>query len=386
MTRSPSIAPPPAPPTRRPRPAASALPGLALALGLGLGLAPGGAAAQGEAPGETLRVLNWAGYIDPTILDDFTAETGIAVAYDTYVDSEATEALLVAGGSGYDLVVVGSEYLGRLAEQGAIRPLDLEALPGRARLRADLMARLDVLDPGGRYAVPYLWGTTGVGYDAVAVGARMPDAPVGSWRMIFDPEVVSRFADCGVGVLDAPEEVTSIALAYLGHDPNSSDPADLAAAEAAIGAIAPYVRRFDTEVREGLGDGSLCLALLWSGGAAEARDGQAEGVEIAYSTPEAGAPLWFDTFVVPADAPRAEAAHALIEFVLRPEIVARSTNEVWYPNPNAEAAPHVAPEILADPVIYPSEAAMAGLFAVASRPAAEKAALARAWRRLRLGL
>lgn len=363
--------------------------GAALAAALATLWAVAPAPAQDAAPEGSLRMLNWAHYIDPTILDDFTAETGIEVVYDVYNDSEAVEATLAAGGSGYDLAVVSTEYLGRLAQLGAIEPLKLGQLPGRSRLRADLSAELAALDPGGAdepYAVPYLWGTTGIGYDAAAVAARMPDAPVDSWAMLFDPEVAARFADCGIGMIDAPEQVVSSALAYLGHDPASADPAELEAAFDRVRALIPHVRSFDTSPQEALASGDLCVALVWSGDVLEARENQREGIEVAYSIPREGAVLWFDVLVVPSDAAQAEAAHALVEFLLRPEVIARVTNAVSCPNPNAEAPPFVAPELLADPAIYPPEAVMARLFAVTSRPAAEKAALTRAWRHAKLGL
>lgn len=335
---------------------------------------------------DALRVLNWSGYIDPAILDGFTEETGIAVDYEVYNDGEATEAMLVAGGSGYDLVVVSSEYLGRLVALEAVAPFDLGALPGRSRLSAELMAQLDRLDPGGRFAVPYLWGTTAVGYDRAAVAERMPDAPVDSWAMVFDPEVVARFADCGVGFVDAPEEVVAAALLHLGRDPNSTDPADVAAALAAIEAVAPLVARFDAEAQENLAHGTLCVALAWSGDVLTATDDQDEGVDVAYSVPPEGGILWFDVMVLPADGARPDAAHRLVEYLMRPEVIALATQETWYPNPNREASALLPPELLGNPAVYPPEAAMDRLFALRSRPPAQKAAIARAWRRLRLGL
>ena len=335
---------------------------------------------------DALHVLNWAGYIDPAMIETFTAETGVAVQYDTYNDAEATEAQLAAGGSGYDLVVISSEYLGRLTGRDALAPFDLDAIPGRARLRSDLMERLSTLDPEGRFAVPYLWGTTGIGYDRAAVAERMPDAPVDSWAMVFDPDIVSRFADCGVGFVDTPEEVTASALAYLGRDPNSTDPADLAAAIDAIEAVAPYVSRFDADAQESLAFGELCVALAWSGDVLEGADLQLEGIEIAYAVPREGAPIWFDVMVLPADAARADTAHAFVEHLMRPEVIAQATEETWYPNPNAEASALIDPAFLADPAIYPPEEAMRRLFAVRSRAPAQKAELGRAWRRLKLGL
>ena len=334
---------------------------------------------------ETLHIYNWSEYIDPTILVDFTAETGIEVEYDTYVDSETTETQLIIGGSGYDLVVVSSEYLQRLIDLKAVRPLEQERLTNRHYLMPEIMERIEVLDPGSRYSVPYLWGTTGIGYNVDAIQERMPNAPLDSWAMIFDPAIVSQFSDCGVAISDSPEEVMGIALNYLGHDPNSKVPAEISAAQQLIGAIAPHLRIFASDQMPALSSGDLCLTLNWSGDVLGAMDEAADDVDLVYAIPHEGAPIWFDMFVVPTDARNGVAAHAFINFILRPEIVARATNEVWYPNPNAAATALVDPEILSDPAVYPSADVMQNLFAVVSRGVREKRDLARVWRRLKLG-
>lgn len=334
---------------------------------------------------ETLHIYNWSDYIDPTILFDFTAETGIQVEYDTYTDAETTETQLIIGGSGYDLVVVSSEYLQRLIELQAVRPLELERLTNRHYLMPEIMERIEVHDPGSRHSVPYLWGTTGIGYDVNAVQERMPNAPTDSWAMIFDPEIVSRFSDCGVAIADSPEEVLSIALNYLGHDPNSKAPAEITAAQELIGAIAPHLRIFSSDQMPELSSGDICLTLNWSGDVLFALDEAADDVDLVYAVPHEGAPIWFDMFVVPTDARNGAAAHAFINFILRPEIIARATHEAWYPNPNSAATALVDPEMLSNPAIYPPADVMENLFAVPSRGVKEKRDLARVWRRLKLG-
>lgn len=342
----------------------------------------------GSAPSiaETLRVLNWSEYIDPSVLDEFEAETGVKVIYDTYENGETTETLMMAGDTGYDLVVVASDYIRRLLSAEVVRPIDKNRLTSIGNLWGEVMERVDAHDPGARYTLPYLWGTTGIGYNRAAIEARMPDAPLDSWAMLFDPETVSRFADCGVSMIDAPEEVLSAALVYLGHDPNSNDAKEIAEAQGVIAKITPFVRSFDSEQIKDLSNGRTCLALSWSGDTLIAADQAADGVEVAYVTPRQGAPVWFDLFVIPTDAKNVEAAHLFLDFMLRPEIIARCTNEVWYANANAAATAFIDAEVLANPAAYPPQDTMNRLYALNARPPMEKRAIARAWTRLKLGL
>lgn len=338
-----------------------------------------------SATAETMRVLNWDEYIDPAVLDQFIAETGIDVVYDEYDDGEVAEAFLVSGDVDYDLAVVSWEYFGRLDAVEVIRPIDRKQLDNISHLDTAIMDRFEAADGVSRSSVPYLWGTTGIGYDAKAIAERMPDAPTDSWAMIFDPDIVSRFADCGISLLEAPEEMMAIALNYLGHDPTSSDPQEIAEAHALFAAIMPYVSTFDTEHSWRLIEGEVCLAVGWSGDVLMAMEDQGEGQDIAYSIPREGAPMWFDVFVIPANARNPDAAHRFIDFLLRPEIIARITNELWYPNPNGASWPLLDPEVRDHPAVYPSEADRDRLFALESRPAAEKRRIARSWRRLKLG-
>ena len=337
------------------------------------------------AAGDTLKVYNWSDYIDPAVLEEFEEETGIKVIYDTYESGEVAETRVMARGSGYDVVIVASEYITRMIDAGAVRRLDQTRLANRKHLWGDIMQRLAAYDAGNRHAVPYLWGTTGIGYDESQVNARMADAPVDSWAMIFDPQVVSRFAECGVSLPDAPEEVLSAALSYLGRDPNSSDAADIADAQAAIKAIRPYVNRIDSAQIDDLASGDICLAMGWSGDVLAAADEAEDGIDVVYAIPKEGAPIWFDLMVIPVDAPSVDAAHRFVDFLMRPEVIARISNEVYYANPNEAATPFVDPEVLEDPSIYPTEDVMKGLFALASRDARTKRGIARRWTMLKLG-
>lgn len=335
---------------------------------------------------QRLHIYNWGEYIDPSVLEEFTAEFGIAIDYDIYTDSEATEAQLVVGDTGYDVVVVASEYLQRLVSLKAVQKIDQKQLQNFGNLAPDLMRRVQLFDPDSAYSVPYLWGTTGLGYNVEQISAIFPHAPIDSWSMIFDPQIVSKFADCGVAIVDSPEEVLSVALTYLGHDPNSTDPEVIGAGLSAISKIAPYVRYFGSAQAPELATGDLCLTLLWSGDVLAAIDEVSEGVELEYSIPTQGAPLFFDLFTIPSDAKNVDAAHTFIDFMLRPDVIARVTNEVWYPNPNEQATALVDTEVLEDQAVYPPEETMRKLFAVASRQAKEKRDISRVWNRLKLGL
>lgn len=351
------------------------LPALALALSTAL---PGHA--------DVLHVYNWFDYIDPSIITDFEQETGIAVVYDTFEDAEAVEVLLMTGGSGYDLVLAPSAHLGRLIAGGMLSPLDKGALQNLGNLWPEVMRRIEPLDPGAEYAIPYLWGTVGLAYDRAAITARMPDAPFDSWAMLFDPEVVARFADCGVTIIDSPEEVLGAVLAWLGRDPNSSDLEDINDAFEALRRVVPHVLGFNIDQIGDLSNGQACLALTWSGDALMAADRAKAGVEVTYSPPPEGAAISVDFFVVPADAPNPAAAHRFLDFLLRPEVVARCTDVTWYANANAEATALVDPEVRGHSAVYPGPEAMAHLFALTARSPEDKRMIARAWSRLKLGL
>jgi putrescine transport system substrate-binding protein len=342
--------------------------------------------AAGAAPAADLAVLNWSDYVAPGVIEAFEAETGLDVRYDTYAASEPTESRLLAGGSGYDVVVVTSEYLGRLIVAGAIAPLDRARLPNLANLDPSVTARLESLDPGMQRAAPYMWGTTGLAWNEAAVRAIAPDAPTDSWALVFDPAWATRLAPCGIGIVDEPEEVLSAALLWLGRDPRSEAPDDLAAALAAVAQVAPYVRRFDSEQKGDLAEGRLCVAVAWSADALSAIDEAAEGVDLRYAIPREGAHLWVDLFVIPADAPNPQAAHRFIDHMLRPEVAAANTNAQFAANANAASRPLIEPEILANPIIHPAPETLGRLYGLSGRDLEAKRAVARAWSRIKLGL
>jgi putrescine transport system substrate-binding protein len=348
----------------------------------------GGAAARAE--DRVVNVYNWTDYVDPAVLERFTAETGIKVRYDVYDSLETLEGKLLAGHSGYDVVVPTNEpTFSRLIRSGALQPLDRAKLPHFAGLDPALMAQVAGSDPGNRYGAIYLWGTTGLGMIEDKVTALAPGAPLDSWDLLFDPQNARRIAPCGITMMDSATDVIPSVLHYAGKDPNSTDPADLAAAEKVLLGIRPFIRAFQSGgAIEALASGQTCLVLSYSGdmiqAAARAREA-GQGVAVRYVAPREGAQVAFDMLAVPADAPHPEAALALIDFLLRPEVMAAITNKVRYANAVPASRPMILPEIANDPAIFPPPALMAQFFTIRALPVAAERARSRMWARFKAG-
>ena len=325
--------------------------------GVGLEAEARPAALAFSAQSDVVHVYNWVDYIEPALLEKFTAETGIKVVYDTYESNEVLETKLMAGKTGYDVVVPSTGFLDRQIAAGALQKLDRSRLPNWSNLDREILQHLNRHDPGNQYAVNYMWGTAGIGYNEAQVKAVMPDAPVDSWRLIFDPAIASKFKDCGIALIDAPSDISFIALSYLGKDPNSESPEDLALAEKALLAIRPYIRMIDAaRYIDALATGEICVAIGWNGGVLQARDRAAEagqGHVIKYSIPKEGTLLFFDSLAIPKDAPHPDNAHAFINFLQRPEVAAANSNFVKYANGNAASFALVNDAVRTDPAIYP---------------------------------
>lgn len=362
----------------------SILPKLPLLLALGASLLTISAvAAQEEA---VVNVYNWTDYIADDTIAKFTAETGIAVNYTNYTENETLEAALLAGSSGYDVVFPSGFFLERQIEIGVYQPLDKSKLPNLANMDPVQMATAATHDPDNAHSVPYMSFTTGFGYNAEKIAERLPDAPVDSWDMLFDPEIVSKFEDCGVTMLDAPAEIVATALNYLGLDPNSESEEDLAKAEALLAAVRPYVRYYRSSgYIEDLASGEICLAIGYSGDIFIAKDQEVDGVTVEYVIPKEGAISAFDLMAIPADAPHPDNAHKFINFMMQPEIVAGVTNYVFYANPNAAATAFVNPEVRDNPGIYPPADVVANLFAVSPHSDDFDSLLVDAWTRVTTG-
>lgn len=356
-------------------------------IGFALGVLMPGARA-GEA---RLHIYNWSDYIAPDTIANFEKETGIAVTYDVYDGNEVLEAKLLAGHSGYDIVVPSAgPFMARQIAAGAYLALDKAKLPNLKNLDPRFVALAATADPGNRHGVPYLWSVTGIGYNVAMVERALGGAVArDSLALLFDPALAGKLAGCGIELLDTPQEVIPAALAYLGIDPRSRELGDLDRAAALIGRIRPYVRRFhSSQYINDLASGDICIALGYSGDVIQARNRAREaesGVEIAFRAPHQGAQMSIDMLGIPADAPHPDNAHRFIDYILRPDVIASITNAVSYPNPNLAATPFVMPEIRDDPGIYPSDAVRRLFYIDRPAPRAYERARLRAWNRMKSG-
>ncbi|MDA8486186.1 polyamine ABC transporter substrate-binding protein [Pseudomonas resinovorans] len=337
----------------------------------------------------TLRLYNWSDYIGEHTLADFEKATGIKVVYDTFDSYETVQGKLLPGRSGYDLVVLNAALVPPLLKAGVFQPLDKDRLPSWGNLDPQVLASLEHFDPGVTYSAPYTWGSNGITYNVDMIKARMPDAPIGSLAMIFDPEVVSRFADCGVTLIDSPTDVLPLALAYLGRDPNSAAPEDLKAAQDLLMKVRPYIRKFDSmSYLNGLANGDQCIAMTWSGDYATAQARATEAgakVKLDYFIPKEGSLIWFDDFYIPKDAPHVENAHTFIEYMLQPKVIAQVTDYIRYANSNQAATPLISAEVRNDPAIYPDDATRARLFTQKTQPQKAMRLITRTWNAVKTG-
>jgi len=346
-------------------------------------------AAGAAAEDKVLNVYNWSDYIDPAVIEDFQKETGIQVRYDVFDSNEVLETKLLTGNSGYDVVVPSAYFLERQVKAGVFRKLDKAQLPNLANLDPELLQRAAGHDPGNEHGVVYMWGTTGIGFDAAKVKAIMPDAPVDSWRLVFDPAVAAKFKDCGISVLEDPTDMVGTVLLWLGKDPNSQSAADLQLAEEALLKVRPFIRMISSsQYIEALANGEICIAVGYSGDVLQARDRAAEAgkpVDIRFSIPQEGALMWFDTLAVPADAKHPGNAHLFIDYLLRPEVAARNSDFVNYANANLKATELVNEELRNDPSIYPTAETKARLQPNLSKSAEFTRLLNRSWTRFTTG-
>ncbi|MDX2141850.1 MAG: polyamine ABC transporter substrate-binding protein [Rhodospirillaceae bacterium] len=312
-----------------------------------------------RAADKSINLYIWSDYLAEDTLANFTEKTGIAVNVDNFDSSEMLEAKLLAGGSGYDVVVPNGPVLGRLIKAGIVRPLDKAKLKNIATQDPAIAAKAATQDPGNKHGIVYMWGTSGIGYNVAKVKAALgEDAPVDSWKLILDPANAAKLVGCGIYAFDSPADIFELTLNYLGKNPHSTDPADYQAAAAVWQKVRPYIAKFhNSEYITALANGDVCVAMGYSGDVFQAADRASEagnGVEIAYSIPKEGAIMWFDFLAIPKDAPNPDGAHRFLDYILRPEVVAAISNSVYYANPNLTAAPFMTKELLEDPAVYPS--------------------------------
>lgn len=349
-------------------------------------LASGFASAQDR----TVNIYNWSDYIDEDILTEFTEETGIKVVYDVFDSNEILETKLLAGGTGYDIVVPTGTFLANQINAGVFQKLDKGKLPNLSNMDPAISERLALYDPGNEYAINYMWGTTGIGLNVDMVKERLgDDANMTTWDLVFDPETAAKLADCGIFHLDAPAEMVPATLNWLGMDPDLKDQASIDTAKDAMLAVRDSVRKYhSSEYINALANGDICLAVGWSGDVLQARDRAAEadaGVNVEYVIPQEGALMWFDNMAIPADAQNVEEAHIFLDYIMRPEVMAKASNYVYYANGNAASKPLLEEDVIGDPAIYPDEETVARLYTVTPDNPREKRILNRAWTTVKTG-
>ncbi len=337
-----------------------------------------------------LKIYNWAEYMAEDTLANFEAETGIKVIYDTYDSLESMETKILTGGAGYDVVFAAGPVLERFIGADLLTTLDQEALSNKGNLDRSIMDTLSLHDAGNTHAIPYMWGTVGIAYNTAKIAERMDNAPVNSLDIIFKPEIIEKFADCGVAIIDSPGEVINIALNYLGLDPHSAKKSDIKMAEKLISSVRPHVRYFNSiKPIDDLATGEICLALMYSGDAGIAAYAASEAgndIELLYGIPAEGTVIWVDSMVITSDAKNVAGAYQFIDYILRPEVIADVSNTIFYSNANSASNEFVDPELMSDPNIYPPASVRKKLFADIALPNKSLRLRTRSWTKIKTGI
>lgn len=339
---------------------------------------------------KVLNIYNWSDYIAEDTVANFEKETGIKVTYDVFDSNEILETKLVTGNTGYDIVVPSLSFLARQIQAGVFQPIDRSKLANYGNLDPKLMATIAHLDADNAHSVPYLWGTTGIGYNVAKVKEVLGEGAVlDSWSMVFEPETLKKLSACGVAMLDTPSEMIPPVLLYLGEEPNSFDAAVIQKAVDRLQQLRPHITYFhSSQYINDLANGDICVAVGWSGDIFQARDRAAEaakGVEIAYTIPKEGAPVWFDMLAIPKDAKHTDNAYKFIDYLMRPEVIAGISNYVSYANGVAPSLPLIDESVRSNPGVYPSDEVMGKLFSLAVLPPEVDRLFNRHWTTLKTG-
>lgn len=349
------------------------------------------ASVSASAEEKILHIYNWSDYIAPDTLANFQKETGIKVVYDVFDSNEVLEGKLMAGSTGFDLVVPSASFLERQLSAGVFKPLDKSKLPNEKNLDPELLALVSKHDPDNKYAIPYLWATTGIGYNVEKVKAVLgEDAPVNSWDLVLKPENLEKLKSCGVSFLDAPSEIFATVLNYLGKDPNSTLTADYTgSATDLLLKLRPNIRYFhSSQYINDLANGDICVAVGWAGDIMQASNRAKEaknGVNVAYSIPKEGALAFFDVFAMPTDAQNQDEAYQFLNYLMRPDVIANISNHVFYANANQAATPLVNAEVRDNPGIYPPADVRAKMFTLKVQDPKIDRVITRAWTKVKSG-
>jgi len=347
------------------------------------------AASSAFAQEKEVHVYNWSDYIDESILTDFTKETGIKVVYDVFDSNDILETKLLAGGSGYDVVVPTAPFLSRQIAAGVFQKLDKSKLPNLTNLWPQITERLAKYDPGNQYAVNYMWGTTGIGFNVDKVKKALGDVPLDSWDIIFKPENAKKLKACGLNILDASDETFAIAMNYIGKNPDSKETKDLEAGGKVYSGIRPYAKTFNSSAYiDDLANGDICMTIGWSGDIVQAKTRAEEAknkVNIEFIIPKEGTYMWFDNLAIPKDAKHVDEAHAFINYLMKPEVIAKASNFVQYANGNLASQKFIDKDVLSNPNIYPPEDVVKKLFTISAYGPKEQRVLNRVWTQIKTG-
>ncbi len=343
-----------------------------------------------SAMAEEVRVYNWSDYIDESLLTKFEEETGIDLIYDVFDSNEVLETKMLAGSSGYDVVVPSGTFLQRQISAGAFQKLDKSKLPNLENMWDVINDRVSKYDPGNEYAINYMWGTTGIGVNVEKVKEVLgEDAPISSLALVFDPANMEKLSACGVHFLDAPAEIIPAALNYIGENPDAQDAETIQKAEPVLTAIAPYVQKFhSSEYINALANGDICVAVGWSGDILQARDRAAEadnGVIIEYNAPKEGALMWFDNMAIPVDAPNPDGAHKFLNFIMDAQNMAAASNYVYYANGNLASQEFLVEDVIGDTAIYPDAETLEKLYTTSPYDAKTQRVVTRLWTKVKSG-
>ncbi len=337
-----------------------------------------------------VRVYNWSDYIDEELLKQFEAETGHTLIYDVFDSNEVLETKMLAGGSGYDIVVPSAEFLQRQVTAGAFQKLDKSKLPNKGNMWDVIENRTAQYDPGNEYSINYMWGTTGLGLNVGKVKEVLgDDAPLNSMDLVLKPENMEKLASCGVYFLDAPTEIIPMVLQYLGENPDTNDTSAIKKTEATLLAVRPFIKKFhSSEYINALANGDICVAVGWSGDVLQARDRAAEadnGVEIAYNAFSEGSLMWFDQMAIPVDAPNPEGAHEFLNFIMDAKNMAAASNYVYFANGNKASQEFLNEDVIGDTAIYPDDETVANLYTKAPYPTKVQRVVTRLWTKVKSG-
>jgi putrescine transport system substrate-binding protein len=360
---------------------------------LAVGCSRSGSDARNTQSGEksggkgVLNLYIWTDYMAPDTIASFEKMTGIKVRVSYFDTNETLEARVLTGNSGFDVVLPTAPFFQRQIRSGAYMPLDKTKLPNLVNLDPAIMARVALNDPGNAHGVVYAWGTYGIGYNAKRVADALPNAPLNSWRLIFEPANAARLAKCGINFLDAPAGVVRLVLKYLGKNPNAPTPQDLADVEAVLSKIRPYVRTIDSSIDiQAMANGDICVALGYNGSFVQARNRAKEaknGIDIGYVIPDEGSLLWFDMLAIPRDAPNAANAHLFINYLMTPQVIANISNFIGFADANSAASPLLDASIVADPIVYPPRDQQQRLFVQSEDSPEQSRAITRLWQKFK---